>query len=128
MRERAAALIDRALVWENHCCMPFENFPRWMPQLERYRSSGFNLVHVNIGDSDVPLDLMVRALAGFRSWVSENAEHYVLVRTVQDILDARRQQKLAVCFDIEGGQALGTDLALIPMFYALGVRWLLMAY
>ena len=28
----AATLIDASLVWENHCCMPFENTSRWMPQ------------------------------------------------------------------------------------------------
>jgi len=59
----AAALIRNSLVWENHCCMPFVDIPRWMPQLERYRASGFDIVHVNIGDSDVSLDRVVRTLA-----------------------------------------------------------------
>ncbi len=125
---RAARLIRDTLVWENHCCMPFEDAPRWMPQLERYRRAGFDVVHVNIGDSDIPLDRMLRALAGFRAWLSERPEEYVLVSGVADILRARQSGKLAVCFDIEGAQALGKDLGLIPIFYSLGVRWLLMAY
>ena len=43
-------------------------------------------------------------------------------------MDAHLFGKLAVSFNIEGAQALGTDLALVSMFYDLGVRWLLMAY
>jgi membrane dipeptidase len=125
---RASAVIDSSLIWENHCCMPFEDIPQWMPQLQRYLALGFDLVHINIGDSDVPLDRIVRTLATFRSWLSERGDQYVLARSEREILNARRDGKLAVCFDIEGAQALGTDLALIPMFYELGVRWMLMAY
>ncbi|MEJ0038011.1 MAG: membrane dipeptidase [Gammaproteobacteria bacterium] len=125
---RAADLIASALVWENHCCMPFSDAELWMPQIERYKAAGFDVVHVNIGDSDVPLDRMVRALAGFRSWLAKRADEYVLVRSVADVFRARQEGKLAVCFDIEGAQALARDTALIPMFYELGVRWLLVAY
>lgn len=124
----AASLIDASVVWENHCCMPFENAERWMPQIERYRTAGFDIVHINIGDSDIPLDRMVRTLAAFRAWVADHSERYVLAMRVQDVREAHKQGKLAICFDIEGAQALGRDLALISMFYQLGVRWLLMAY
>ena len=128
VRTSAVSLIDESLVWENHCCMPFQDVERWMPQLERYRTAGFDLVHINVGDSDVPLHTVVSTLAAYRAWLSERREHYALIKNVQDILDARRQGKLAVCFDIEGAQALGTDLSLIASFYEMGVRWLLMAY
>src|SRR5688500_12327317 len=124
----ASTLIASSLVWENHCCMPFEDAPRWMPQLERYRRSGFDVVHINIGDSDIPLDRMVRALAAYRAWLAARPGEYVLISSVEDILDAQTHDRLAVCFDIEGAQALGTELALVSMFYDLGVRWLLMAY
>jgi membrane dipeptidase len=125
---RADELVADTVVWENHCCMPFEDAARWMPQIERYRAAGFDVVHVNIGDSDIPLDRMLRALAGFRYWLADRTDEYALVNKVNDILDAKKQGKLAICFDIEGAHALGTDLGLIQIFYQLGVRWLLLAY
>lgn len=128
LSNRASQLIQQSLVWENHCCMPFTDIRRCMPALARYREAGFDLVHLNIGDSDIPLDEMVRALATFRAWLAEHPQEYVLVERVHEVLQARQEGRLAVCFDIEGAQALGEDLDLIPMFYGLGVRWLLMAY
>jgi membrane dipeptidase len=108
--------------------MPFHEVERWMPQIERYQAAGFDIVHINVGDSDVPLETVVRALARFRAWVLERETHYVLVKTARDITDAYRDGRLAICFDIEGARALGTDLSLLPFLYDLGVRWLLMAY
>jgi membrane dipeptidase len=128
LEQRASALIHRHLVWENHCCLPLEGVSRWMPQLERYRDAGFDVVHVNIGDADVSLDRMIKAVAEYRHWLAERPDGYVLVRGVQDILNARARRQLAICFDIEGAQALGTNLPLISLFYHLGVRWILMAY
>jgi membrane dipeptidase len=124
----ASALIERSLVWENHCCMPFNEVCRWMPEIGRYKAAGFDVVHINIGDADIPLDRIVRVLASFRAWLAMRAEDYVLATGVRDILNASGEGRLAVCFDIEGAQALGTDLDLISMFYQLGVRWMLMAY
>jgi membrane dipeptidase len=125
---RAAELIDSSLVWENHCCMPFAQVGEWMPQLERYQGAGFDVVHINIGDSDVPLERMVRTLAAYRAWLSERPDRYALPHKARDVEQARREGKLAVCFDIEGAHAIGNDLALIQLFYELGVRWILMAY
>ena len=108
--------------------MPFDHTERWMPELKRYQAAGFDVVHINVGDSDIPLDRMMRALAGFRAWLLERPDQYSVAQSVGDVADAYEQDKLAVCFDIEGAQALGTDLALISRFYDLGVRWMLMAY
>src|SRR5579871_2677708 len=125
---RAASLIRSALVWENHCCMPFSDVAEWMPELSRYRQAGFDVVHVNVGDSDVPLEGLVRTTAAYRAWLRERPDEYVIVSTAADIDAARASGRLAVCFDIEGAHAFGTELSLVPMFYDLGVRWLLMAY
>lgn len=125
---RATALVTDSLVWDNHGCLPLEDAPHWMPQLARYKASGFDVVHINIGDSDIPLERIVRTLASFRRWLSDHSNEYTLVERVQDITEARLHGRLAVCFDIEGAQALGENLALIAMFYDLGVRWMLIAY
>ncbi len=108
--------------------MHFRGIRDQMPELARYRAADFDLIHVNIGDSDILLERMVRSLASYRAWLTEHAEHYVLVSGAADIVRAKHEGKLGVCFDIEGAQAFEKDLDLIPRFYALGVRWLLVAY
>jgi len=45
----------------------------------------------------------LKMIAYFRSWLLSRADEYVLVRSVSDVIDAKRTQKLAVAFDIEGG-------------------------
>lgn len=45
-----------------------------------------------------------------------------------DIEQARREGKLGVFFDIEGGVAIEPDLKLLRAYYDLGVRWMLTAY
>ena len=67
-------------------------------------------------------------LARFKSWITENSEHYLLVEKVSDIRKAKRENKLGVCFDLEGGSTLGDNPNLIKAYYDLGVRWMLIAY
>jgi len=67
-------------------------------------------------------------LATFRHWVRQHGEHYVLADTVADIEAAKAQGRLAVVFDIEGGNAVAAHPGLVEMFYRLGVRWMLFAY
>lgn len=128
MTSHASQLIQDSLVWENHCCMPFVGIERAMPGLERYRTAGFDVVHINIGDSDIPLEQMTRTLETYRAWLAERPEEYVLVDRVDDVRRANREGKLGVCFDIEGAYAIGENLELIPMFYSRGVRWMAMTY
>lgn len=125
---RALQVIQDSLVWENHACMPFTGIRRVLPQLARYRQAGFDVIHLNIGDSDIPLETIVGVLATFRAWLAERPDEYLLATRIDDVMRAKRESKLAVCFDIEGAYALGDQLDLIPFFYGLGVRWMLMAY
>jgi membrane dipeptidase len=67
-------------------------------------------------------------LATFRNWILNHGERYVLADTVTDIERAKALNKLAVIFDIEGGNAVAAHPGLVEVFYRLGVRWMLFAY
>jgi membrane dipeptidase len=125
---RAAALHADALVWDNHGCLPFEDPARWLPELERYREAGVDVAAINIGDSDCPLETLVRMAATLRDHVARHPERYTLALDTAAIRAAKAQGKLAIAFDVEGVYALGDQVALIPLLYALGVRWMLMVY
>jgi membrane dipeptidase len=116
------------LVWDNHACLPLAEVDQFLPQLERYRAAGAAAVTVNIGDSLVPLERMVRTAASIRRFVRANPGHYQLGLMAADLRNARETGRLAVCLDVESVHALGTEVALVELLYELGVRWMLMVY
>lgn len=111
-----------------HSCPTYDPTSERLHELLRYRDAGVKCVHVNIGDSDLDLAHQIELVAAFRSHVKRNPADYALVSTVNDILRAAAEGKLAICFDLEGAHALGTNLTLLEFFYDLGVRWMALVY
>jgi membrane dipeptidase len=124
----AETVIRNSIVWDNHSCMPLRADDEFLPQLERCRRTGQNVVTLNVGFDSTPIENNIKVLAHFRHWVRRHADQYLLVDTVADILNAKRTGRLGVLFDIEGTQALGDQLSMVALYYELGVRWMLMAY
>lgn len=127
---RAAALLRDALVWDNHGCMPVArpHDTSWLPQLQRYRAAGVDVVMLNAGFGEMGIEEHVRTLASMRRWLLERPDEYVLAATVDDIEHARATGRLAVGFDIEGANAIADQPSLVGLYYDLGVRWMLLAY
>ena len=126
---RATVLLSNTLVWDNHACMPLRPGDRtFLPQLERVRKSGIDVISLNVSlDFVDPRDAFL-VLATFRHWIRQHEQHYALVDTIEDIRKAKSAGQLSVIFDIEGGNAVAADPGLVEIFYRLGVRWLLLAY
>lgn len=127
--ERARDVIGRSLVWDNHACMPLRPADRnFLPQLVRHKAAGATVAILNVScDCDVvtqPFEM----LESFRSWLSERPGDYLIGATVADIERAQREGKLAVFFDMEGGIPVQDEPESVARLYALGVRWMLLAY
>ena len=121
--------MKQTLVWDNHTCLPLRpGDETFLPQLERFRASGVNVVFINITYDLYPWETAFTMLATFRHWVLRHAEHYVLAETVADIEAAKANDRLAILFDIEGGKAVEPHPGLVEIYYRLGVRWMLIAY
>jgi membrane dipeptidase len=126
---QARQLLADTLVWDNHGCMPLRpHDATFLPQLERYRAAGVDVVMLNVGFGEQDVVSHVRMLAHFRRWLSLHSDRYVLIETVADIAAARRSGRLAVGFDIEGASAIADQPSLVQLYYDLGVRWMLLAY
>lgn len=52
----------------------------------------------------------------------ESNPRFVICKAYADILNARRENKIALLITMEGVEPLGTDLDLLRVFYELGVR------
>jgi membrane dipeptidase len=116
------------IVWDNHLCMPLRCDDRFLPDLSRCRTSGLDVVSLNVGFGDQSIEDHIRVLAYFRAWLSKNSDKYVIPRTVADIRAAKAAGKLAVVFDVEGMCAVDDEPALVQLYYDLGVKWMLIAY
>ena len=125
----ARALLDNALIWDNHGCMPLRPADEsFLPQLERYKASGVDAVTLNIGFGNQGIEEHVRMIAQFRRWLALHNQKYVLAGSVEQIKQARAAGKLAILFDIEGMNAVADQPSLVQLYYDLGVRWMLIAY
>ncbi len=52
----------------------------------------------------------------------ESNPRFAICKTFRDILNARRENKIALLITMEGVEPLGTDINLLRVFYELGVR------
>jgi membrane dipeptidase len=125
---RARRLMQSHVVWDNHACMPLRTDARFLPQLERHRLAGVNVVSLNVGFAQMSWDAHLRVLSFMRQWIALRPELYRLVSTVEDVKHCKAEGKLGVVFDIEGMYPVQADLSLVQTFYELGVRWMLIAY
>lgn len=100
----------------------------YLGQLEDVRASGVDAITLNVGFGDQGIEEHVRMIATFRSWIAEHNDKMILALTANDILKAKSEGKLAISFDIEGMNALGGQTSMVEVYYALGVRWMLVAY
>src|SRR5579862_153377 len=128
LSHRARALIDAAIVWDNHSCMPLRADDNFLPQLERFRAVGVNIVSLNIGFAQQSWEEHVRVLSYMRDWIAKRPSEYCLVASVEDVKRAKAENRLGVLFDIEGMWPVQDEPWLVKMFYELGVRWMLIAY
>ena len=127
--ERALRLTRDNLVWDNHSCMPLRpGDTAFLDQLSRHASVGTDVVILNVGFDGTPWHDAFKVLATFRSWLKARPDRFVLVETAADIDRARRDGKLGIAFNLEGGAAIDDLPDLLEPFHALGVRWMLIAY
>ncbi len=126
---RVQKLLSETLAWDNHACMPLRaGDETFLPQIERARAAGFDVVSVNIGFGEQSPQEHEAMLVWFVSWFQARADRYRLIAKPGDILLARQEGKLGVFFDVEGASGIGDDLRRIARYYELGVRWMLIAY
>lgn len=124
----SAPLRPDRLVWDNHACMPLRPDAAFLPQLERYRAGGVDVVSLNLVFDSLPWTLGIQVAATMRDWLARHADRYVLAGTTREIREAKAAGKLAIVFDVEGMSALDGRVEMVRLYHDLGVRWMLIAY
>ncbi len=122
-----AELHARAVVWDAHSCVPVHpDFD--LGALERHRRAGASFVSINIGMDMNPLDQILPVIASFREQIARRADLFRFTATAEGVLRAKREGKLAVAFDLEGGVPLRGRPEMVRLFRDLGVHQIHLAY
>ena len=125
--EPARQLHNRALVWDTHACFPLKPDAD-LSELKRYRDISVSFVSINIGMDLNPFEEVIQVLARYRAYIASHPDEYILALTVEDILKAKQDGRLAIAFDLEGSEPLLRNVNLVSFYYDLGVRQMLLAY
>lgn len=121
-------MLRNALVWDNHGCLPLRADDGFLPQLERYRAAGADVVSINVGYGEMSWAQHLEILAFMRGWIAERPRQYRLVATADDAERCRAEGRLGIVFDVEGMVPVQDDPGRVQTLYELGVRWMLIAY
>ncbi len=128
--DAASRLMADALVWDN--TFPFG--PSCGSQvaheatLDRMRRIGYDCVSLTTASDNEDMPLAMKKIAADTRFFLGNADRFVRVAGVDDILRAKAEGKLAVVYSFQGTLPFERDIGYVEMYYKLGVRQALMAY
>lgn len=96
--------------------------------LERLAAAKYDVAALTVASDEEDIATTTRLIARERAFIRDNQDRYTLIETAGDILRAKSEGKLALCFQFQGSNPIGRDIAMIEVYYKLGVRLMLMAY
>ncbi len=129
LSEQALRLRSDALIWD--MTLPYTDYgdPALKEDmLRRMAENGFDAVSLTVGGDWMDLPSAVRSIARERRYFLGRPDKYVLIESIDDVLRARREKKLAVGFHFQGANPIAHDLAMVEVYYKLGIRHMLMCY
>lgn len=124
--EQAAALHAQAVIWDMILPWQIGLYPK-EGVLKRFKDAGVDFLGLTVADDRHFRDETIVDISHIVAHL-EKEEGVILVRTVEDILKAKQAGKLAVGLNFQGTNPFQRDLAMVKVFYDLGVRHALLAY
>jgi len=96
--------------------------------LPRFAAGGVNFVSLTLASDAESQTEVFNTIARTRRYLLDQPERFRLIETVDDILTAKNDGKLAVSFNLQGTNALAGNLDMVEPLYKLGIRQTLMVY
>ncbi len=96
--------------------------------LKKARAAGFDHVSVTVGFKDTGVRGTMDGIAGLSRYVSEREDDFVMVRDFGELRKAKEQGRTAVGIHFQDVAPLEGNLDLLPVYRALGVSHMLLAY
>jgi membrane dipeptidase len=125
--EEVAATLRESVV----CDMTLPWFEPYMIDqdvtLPKFHAAGFDFVSLTISVPKNALAATMRHIATVKAHI-RSRPGLVFAATVDEILAAKRQDRLALGFHFQGTEPFDGDIELVESYYDLGVRHALLAY
>lgn len=126
--ENSQQFYQDMLVWDGHAGI-FPSPDVDLNKLIEWHESGANYISINVGFDVMNFEQTMATLAAYRRWFATSPhKDIILASTVADVIQAKKDNKLAVTFDIEGVNALNGNADMVRVYHALGVRQMLLSY
>lgn len=116
-------VIDNAFGFEPEIEVPY----KW-DVLDRFAASGFSYMSLSIATDMTSLSNTMHYLSEVVAHIKNNPTKYRLVKSYEDIILAKRENRLALSFMFQGTNAIEKNLHLLETFYQLGVRSMIISY
>ncbi|MYM27341.1 peptidase M19 [Duganella sp. CY15W] len=113
--------------WDAHACLPQHPLADFTP-VRKLHAAGVNYVSLNVGADMNPVSQVMSVIAGYRATIAADPERYVLVSSVDDIIQAAADGRMAITFDLEGAMPLMEQPEMVALYAQLGVRQIHFAY
>ena len=125
--EQAIALFEEALVWD--MTLPWvEGYEDEDVTLPRFKDAGVDFASLTVNDFPGSLGGTARQIAAVTRHIQERAETMVLVKSVDEIRQAKKDGRFAFAFNLQETNPLEGEVNFVQTYYDLGVRHMLMAY
>lgn len=113
--------------WDAHVCLPQHPHADFTP-VRKLHAAGVNYVSLNVGADMNPVSQVMSVIAGYRATIAAEPERYTLVSSVDDIIQAAADGRMAITFDLEGAMPLLDQPEMVALYAQLGVRQIHLAY
>jgi membrane dipeptidase len=92
---------------------------------------GFHAVNVTVATPYFVGNHFYQAMEEIHMWynlLDKHKDQICLVKTANDILEAKKQHRIGIIFGFQSGSPIGNDLRMLRIFYELGLRILTPTY
>ncbi|MES2115032.1 MAG: membrane dipeptidase [Pseudomonadota bacterium] len=113
--------------WDAHACLPLHPQADFAP-VDQLHAAGVNYVSLNVGMDMNPVSQVMSVIAGYRATIAAHPERYALVASVDEIIQAAADGRMAISFDLEGAMPLLEQPEMVALYAQLGVRQIHFAY
>lgn len=108
--------------------LPEVEHPNQWHVLDRYADTGFTFLNIALAGDLTSLDSAIHYIARQTKKIQSKLDELIIVNSVNDIIQAKRENKLALGLWFQGATSLAKDINMIEIYYKLGIRQILLAY
>lgn len=118
-------VVDGQLGFEE--AMPWSFEKKWQ-LVDRYMAAGFSAITLSLANDETTTEQALLYLAKIREYMFRHPDKYILARNAKDILQAKRENKIALRLMFQGTSPIGKNLELVGVFKELGISSMAIAY